>query len=88
MYLINRGNDALLEQVLAIMPPLSGGIKENPLVARLRMQSMTRASTRHSLEEAAGARAPESLAPRLNSKVDTSSSSGGSEGSSSEGDSD
>lgn len=51
MYLISSGNDALLEKVLAVIPPLSAGIKQNPLIARLKMQtSKSRAAARQALD--------------------------------------
>ena len=85
MYLINRGNDQLLEQVLAMIPPLSGGIKDNPLVARLRMQTKTRASTRHALEVAAGSiiaePSPKVHTPQAASSSDDSGSDGSSDAS-------
>jgi AP-2 complex subunit alpha len=74
MFLINKGSDALLEQVLAIMPPLTGGVKDNPLVARLRLQVKTRAATRQALEVAASGR----QVPRVRSLEDSSDSSSGS----------
>ena len=85
MYLINRGNDQLLEQVLAMIPPLSGGIKDNPLVARLRMQTKTRASTRHALEVDAGSiiaePSPKVHTPQAASSSDDSGSDGSSDAS-------
>ena len=60
MYLITKSNDVLLEKVLAVTPPLSGGIKDNPLVARLKMQTTTksRAASRQALEIAASGARP------------------------------
>ena len=53
LYLINKGNDVLLEQVLAMMPPPTQ-TKGNPLVQRLKLHSAkTRATTRQTLEVAA-----------------------------------
>ena len=49
LFLINRGNDALLEQVLAMMPAPSQK-KVNPLVQRLKLQT-SRAATSGRKEE-------------------------------------
>jgi AP-2 complex subunit alpha len=59
LFIINKGNDALLEKVLAVIPPLSGGMHHNPLVARLKAQTKSRAAPRTVLEAVAkGAAAP------------------------------
>jgi AP-2 complex subunit alpha len=65
MFLINKGNDALLEKVLALIPPLTGGVGENSLVTRMRMQMKTRAASREALEVAATGKS--ASAPRVQS---------------------
>ena len=71
LFIINRGDDSLLEKVLAVIPPIQDGAKENPLVARLRAQTRSRATSRHVLEQVASGAASKRLlsgsavAPRI-----------------------
>ena len=44
LFIINKGNDSLLEKVLAVIPPYGGTIKSNPLVARVKAQNHSRAT--------------------------------------------
>lgn len=80
MFLINKGNDSILEKVLALIPPLEAGVKDNPLVARLRMQVKTRAATRQALEVAASGSKIVPV-PRVATKEEQSSSGESSSGS-------
>ena len=73
MHLITKSSDTLLEKVLAVIPPLSGGIKENPLIARLKMQTKSRAASRQALEIAPPPL--KSLAPQVAASDSASSSS-------------
>ena len=71
LFIINRGDDSLLEKVLAVIPPIQDGAKENPLVARLKAQTRSRATSRHVLEQVASGAASKRLlsgsavAPRI-----------------------
>lgn len=71
LYVIRNGGDALLEKVLAVIPPPSGGMKRNPLAQRLKMQTRSRAAPRHALDV-------KSAAPRV-AESSSSESSGSSE---------
>ncbi len=53
LFIINKGNDVLLEKVLAVIPPINEGSKLNPLVARLKAQNRSRATSRALLEQVA-----------------------------------
>ena len=53
LFVINTGNDSLLEKVFAVIPPINDSSKTNPLVARLRAQTRSRATTRQVLEQVA-----------------------------------
>ena len=52
LYVIRSERDTLLEKVLAVIPPPTGGMKRNPLVQRLKMQTRSRAAPRRALEVA------------------------------------
>ena len=87
LFIINHGNETLLEKVLAVIPPLSGGMRYNPLVARLKAQTKSRAASRNMLEAvAAGNSAQRSYAssgmtaaPRVNTVEESESSEGSDE---------
>jgi AP-2 complex subunit alpha len=72
LFIINHANETLLEKVLAVIPPLSGGMTNNPLVARLKAQTKSRAASRNILEAvASGSSAQRSYASSVGPSMTT-----------------